>query len=261
MKTIITTLPIYDKIEKQCYERSKHSGNGIVPVLTPRHRLPSFQWKDGTDGAATVSKIEMIDKDGDTYYRNLFDNWVNATFDTFVSSGLNIISAINSDGGNDNAGIYIGAVPHIHSPAGTVVTFKGFLTLNSGGAPSVDVYYNGIVVDTVALTAGLNTITYTSAGALEIFFSIRAAGGNCNFSFTEVEVGYANINTWFSSLPSSHAITGDVYFQYKGDTLNYLLPVGEYYLKITMNTGHVYYSEWLKVDCVYENLITGLQNS
>jgi len=256
MKTIITTLPIYDKIEKQCYERSKHSGNGIIPTLTPRHRLPSFQWKDGTDGAATVSNIEMINKDGDTYYRNLFDSWVNGSFDSFTSSGLNIISAVNSDGGNDSAGVRNGAEAHIHSPIGTVITFKGFLTLNSGAAPSIDVYYNNAVVNTVALTAGLNTITYTSTGALTIFFSIRAAGGNCNFSFTNVEIGYANINSYFSALPASHAITSDVYFQYKGDTLNYSLPVGEYYLKITMDNGFIYYSEWFKVDCIYENLIT-----
>lgn len=263
MKTIITTLPIYDKIEKQCYERSKHSGNGIVPTLTPRHRLPSFQWKDGTDGAATVSKIEMINKDGETYYRNLFDHWVNTSFDTFVSSGLDIISAINTDGGNDSAAVHKSFYPtySIKSPIGTVITLTGFLTLNSGFAPVIDILYNNAVVSTISLTAGLNIINYTSPGALEIAFGIRADLGNCNFSFTNVKIGYANIDSYFPVLPASYAITGDVYFQYKGDTLNYLLPIGEYYLKITMNTGHVYYSEWFKVDCVYENLITGFTNN
>lgn len=64
MKTVITTLPIYDKLAKQCYQRSNGSGHGIHPIICPIERLPSFQWIDGTDGAVTVTKIELIDEDG-----------------------------------------------------------------------------------------------------------------------------------------------------------------------------------------------------
>ena len=66
MKTIYTSLPIYDKVEKQCYERGK---NGITspvptPITCPLHRLPSFQWLDNGDGAASVDTVELITLSG-----------------------------------------------------------------------------------------------------------------------------------------------------------------------------------------------------
>jgi hypothetical protein len=45
----------------------------------------------------------------------------------------------------------------------------------------------------------------------------------------------------------------DDYFIYNGETLNRSLPEGDYYLKIVMDSGHVYYSDWFRVDCVYCN--------
>jgi hypothetical protein len=123
MKTIITTLPIYDNILKQCYERSRRSGNGIIPIISPRHRLPSFQWLDGADGCGSVSKIE----------------------------------------------------------------------------------------------------TLTEAGTAD------------------------DITAHFAAMPT---LAHD-YFTYPGTTLSTILDVGIYYLRITMNNGKVYYSDWFKVDCVY----------
>ena len=49
------------------------------------------------------------------------------------------------------------------------------------------------------------------------------------------------------------SIAGDDYFIYNGETLNRSLLEGNHYLKIIMNTGHTYYSEWFTVDCVYCN--------
>lgn len=49
------------------------------------------------------------------------------------------------------------------------------------------------------------------------------------------------------------SLAGDDYFIYNGDTLNQSLPAGRFYLKIVMNTGHTYFSEWFQVDCVYCN--------
>jgi hypothetical protein len=131
MKTIYTTLPIYNKLAKQCYQRASHSVQVIdrpIAIKCPRYRLPSFQWLDDTDGAATVSSIHTIAFDG---------------------------------------------------------------------------------TDT-------------------------------------------DISAMFSSLP---ALAHD-YFVYNGTTLLTLLTPGFYYLKITMNNGFVYYSEWFEVDCIYENLLT-----
>ena len=49
------------------------------------------------------------------------------------------------------------------------------------------------------------------------------------------------------------SVDGDNYFIYNGDTLNSALPTGNYYLKITMTAGHIYYSDWFTVQCVYCN--------
>jgi len=131
MKTIITTLPIYDKIEKQCYQRSISSGNGIIPIISPKRRFPSFQWLDGADGATSVTKLEIIDVNG----------------------------------------------------AATDITASHFTTCPK---------------------------------------------------------------------PSTFAISGDVYFQYKGNALDADLPCGLYYLKITTNNSKVYYSEWMLITDVYD---------
>jgi hypothetical protein len=65
MKTIYATLPIYDKIEKQCYQRSKHAIKDKVPAIyCPENELPSFQWKDDTDGCTSVMSVDLIDTDG-----------------------------------------------------------------------------------------------------------------------------------------------------------------------------------------------------
>ena len=135
MKTIITTLPIYNKTAKQCYERSKHALTGMYPIVCPRHRLPSFQWIDDTDGAASVAKIETIST-------------------------------------------------------------------------------SGAIVD---------------------------------------------ITTWFT-LPAMIPLEHD-YFVYSGATLLKLLATGNYYLQITMDNGFVYFSEWFKIDCVYQNLVKFFYNS
>jgi len=39
-----------------------------LELICPRHRLPSFQWKDNGDGAASVSSIELIDEDITSYF-------------------------------------------------------------------------------------------------------------------------------------------------------------------------------------------------
>lgn len=66
-----------------------------------------------------------------------------------------------------------------------------------------------------------------------------------------------NITSYFPSLASNielvTSVAGDDYFIYGGTTLNYALPEGTWYLKITMDTNHVYYSDWFMVQCVYCN--------
>jgi hypothetical protein len=141
MKTILTTLPIYKAKRDQCYERSRSNESVIEPVQyaphTPKHRLPSFMWKDDGDGCTSVTSIYLENK-----------------------------------------------------------------------STSID------------------------------------------------------ITSYFVDLPELYtSVAGEDYFVYNGATLNYALPTGQYYLKITMDTGHVYYSDWVDVDCVYCHLTSGFTNS
>ena len=138
MKTVITTLPIYKALRDQCYERGKANGSEqFAPIFCPRHRLPSIQWMDDGDGAASVTAIYLIGDSGET-----------------------------------------------------------------------------------------------------------------------------NITTYFQALPTLYTSdAGDDYFIYNGTTLNQALPIGTYYLKIIMDTGHTYYSDWFTVQCVYCNLADTFVNT
>lgn len=66
-----------------------------------------------------------------------------------------------------------------------------------------------------------------------------------------------DITSYFPSLASNielvTSVALDNYFIYNGATLNYALPEGAWYLKITMDTNHIYYSDWFMVQCVYCN--------
>lgn len=133
MKTIYTTLPIYDSVLKQDYNRT----GCIVPIYTPRHRLPSWQF-------------------------------------------------------NAEA---------------------------------------------------------TTVGAIDGVYLINAAGAS------------TTITTYFPTLSDDYALSTDTYYKYDGDTLNYLLPYGAYYLKITTANSYIYYSEWFVVTDIYPKLVTSLTNS
>lgn len=79
--------------------------------------------------------------------------------------------------------------------------------------------------------------------------------------YLENGISSINITSYFVNLPALYtSVAGDDYFLYNGATLNYALPTGLYYLKITMNTGHVYYSDWFDVDCVYCHFTAGFTN-
>ncbi len=71
-----------------------------------------------------------------------------------------------------------------------------------------------------------------------------------------------NITTYFQALPSLTTSDGGTkYFIYEGDTLNHSLPEGNYYLKIVMNTGHIYFSDWFLVQCVYCHFADSFANT
>lgn len=141
MKTIYTTLPIFKALKDQCFQRGKVNGAvSFTPVYTPKHRLPSFMWKDDGDGATVVNAIYLVDA-------NLTETNITTTHFTGILPAL-----------------------------------------------------------------------YTT-------------------------------------------VAGDDYFIYNGETLNRSLPQGDYYLKIAMDSGHVYYSDWFRVDCVYCNFASNFVGS
>lgn len=266
MKTIYTSLPIYDRLAKQCYERARagHSGYDLpVPVVCPRHRLPSFQWLDNGDGATSVSNIELIDRGGDNYNGPTpFTGWTNNGWDvSWESSGLEFTASETSA---HIANAEINGILYID--AGELLKFHCVATINVDNL-QLYILENGALAGTYNIVSGENNIehtvlancTYVGGGLTMYISSDLATAQTVTVSNTDITIN--SINNYFVTLPASHAITGDTYFAYDGDTLNYLLPAGVYYLKITMDTGHIYYSDWFKVDCVYENLITGWTNN
>jgi hypothetical protein len=57
MKTIFTTLPIYDSLAKRDWQRT----GALIPVYCPRQRLPSFQYTLTTAEATAAGAIIQID--------------------------------------------------------------------------------------------------------------------------------------------------------------------------------------------------------
>jgi hypothetical protein len=71
-----------------------------------------------------------------------------------------------------------------------------------------------------------------------------------------------DITTYFPTLSDTVVLaTTGTYYKYDGDTLKYLLPYGNYYLKITHANGYVYYSEWIAITDIYEKLVTSWTNN
>lgn len=257
MKTIYTTLPIYDKLSKQRYERSKRvSGDKAMlhPTITPRHRLPAFQWLDNGDGATSVSKVEAFN---DTYTgveSNLSLTWpggIYNTYGTFTSSGLNITSAICGVGG----GIADTLIPVIE---GHIYILRGTLTVNSGETPAI--ISAGLYPSSPTLTAGNNIITFRAVLTGNIGFTLYNTTSS-DFSFTMATFSeiddYLPINIYTGTLPALVTEGSNDWFIYESETLRFLLPEGEWYLKITMDNGYVYYSDWFFVDCIFNNYLTG----
>jgi hypothetical protein len=270
MKTIYTSLPIYDRLEKQCFEKGKKGGfNTPVPIVCPRHRLPSFQWNAEADNMGAVTKVELIDQQGETYNGNTgIKEWTNGTFDSVSTNGLEILSAVNMAAAPDahNANMLTTASYNYHAHAGEVIRFKGTLDITAGTPSTMPqiIFFNnsGAEGASVSLAEGVNEITHTvlaNSATLNPSDGLQigiTAISKVTFTLTDVEITVDTINQLFPTLPATTVLTTDTYYSYNGDTLNYLLPVGIYYLKITTANGFILYSDWFKVDCVYENIIT-----
>jgi hypothetical protein len=261
MKTINTSLPIYDRISKQCYEMAKkgHSGyDNPVPIICPRHKLPSFQWNAESDNMGVISKIEMVNGDYTGSETSMASGWTNITFGTLTTVGLNITSAISTGGGN----AFVTSTS-LTIKRGEEIRIQGILTLNSGTAPLVTLL--GTTPRYTAINAGVvDIILVAEKDTTGVSLGILDDGNATNFAFanvtiTKVDNAYG-IHAFFQTLPAENIVGTDSYYSYNGDTLKYLMEPGTYYLKITMENDYILYSEWFKVTCVYDNLVTAWTN-
>jgi hypothetical protein len=148
MKTINTVLPVYDRKEKQAYERAKKSlKDDMYSVTTPRFRLPSMLWNVESDDPGVITHIEMIDRDGDKAI-NVHgmgewphdasigaEKWYNSApaFGTLTVQQLDILSAIIVPVGGATA-----RTQFIYCRTGDVLTLTGNLTINSGPNPTFE---------------------------------------------------------------------------------------------------------------------------
>ena len=186
--------------------------------------------------------------------------WNNNTYDTFTFSGANVTSCIKTTAAGiatANNTVIWGTVPGGIS-INERIRIKASLTLNSGTAPKITLIDGGTgtsISNIVTLQAGDNYLvlktTSTAASFAIMIFNNNMELVNCSIVFS---LGSKTV------IPELFTNLTDDYFQYNGDTLCYLLPYGDYYLKISTANGNVYYSDWLRIDCVYENLISDLTN-
>jgi len=187
--------------------------------------------------------------------------WVNnaTAYDTFTSVNRDITSAIKTTAAGVASCwnvISVGSVPDVITASETI-RIKVVLTLNSGTAPKcvlqrTDTSAN--ISNIVTLSAG-TSIIYLTATSTITGFAIAFYNGNGETSNWSAVLTLGEK----SVIPKLYALTDD-YFQYKGETLGLLLPIGAYYLRITTVLGFIYYSDWFVVTDIYSNLISGWTN-
>ena len=257
MKTITTVLPVYDKISKQCFERGKKGGvDKPIPIICPRHRLPSMQWNVQNDNPGIITSVNLISSTGDNMSSPVRSTyWLNVNYETFNFSGLDIINAINIGGGNG----VTSCTPTFHLSIGDTVEVTGDFVLNSGTAPTLRIS-DGVHDYSHTLSSSTNKYESTVTDTGDYYINIETAVAS-NFSFINVKIVTDSFTNYLQNLPELITGLSDEYFQYNEDSLNFLMPTGVYYLKFTTVNGFEYYSDYFEVKCVYKNLIYEFTNS
>jgi len=279
MKTINTVLPVYNKIEKQCYRRARDIADEKHPVLCPRWRLPSMQWNVEADDPGCLCSIRLIDleeNESEILPHNFFSgerqfnfdhgNVTNAGYDTFADASPFGFTAIKTTAADVD---YVFTDPFAVTKGDSFLV-RTELTLNSGTAPQIFIVDNAgsEISNIVRLETG---IPYPATDFYFYVLTVTDTDAAARLRFrnnaTELSNYYVEFAISDTCAPSIYSDLTDEYFQYKGGiTAGYAgilsyLPSGIYYLKFTTVNGYVYYSDIFKVDCIYPNLITGWANS
>ena len=260
MKTIYTTLPVYDRLAKQCYERAHgpRRGMGIVPIMTPRYRLPSMQWNVEDDDPGYIDDIQLVDTNGaetdleNTVVQNQLDvigmaNIGNSAYDGFTSTNYYQFTAQKTTA----AGVAYAYTDSFTVVKNKVIWINYALTL-TGDAPKL------VIVDNAG--TDISPIHTMTAGAHSAKLTVSATG-TARIRIRSLDTEECDIAIslawWDTAYPGLNTELTDEFFIYDGHTLGRLLPSGLYYLKMTTINGYIYYSDWFRVDCIYPNLLTG----
>ena len=163
MKTIYTTLPIYDKKSKQSYEVSKRASKDFLCAVTcPITELPSFQWLDYNDNCSSVTRIDLIDLQG------------NVTNITSYFASMPISHSITGD----YYFVYIGGALNSPIPCGPAylkLTMDNSLVYYSDWFNAQDIY-NGLgycddyLIMRFSNTSDFGNILYSSGFTQKLWF-------------------------------------------------------------------------------------------
>jgi len=219
MKTIYTTLPVYDRLAKQNYEKVKASKLDMLsPIKTPQWRLPSMEWNVEADDPGEITWIDLKNKDGNNISSsfNRYNIWSNNSCPTFNVNNLEVNQVIQS-----NVAHYIYLHITFWGRVGDIITLSGNFSLAAGSAPSIRCNIaGGALVTQYTAQAGQNDYTWTLAADnyYQIAMGYVAAS---NYSFTNVSLSLPYSNELFYSnrfkLTDGQNVSYDTFSQSYGD--------------------------------------------
>lgn len=159
MKTIPTVLPIYNRIEKQSFQRALGvSGDKpiVAPVITPLHKLPVFQFQPTTENG--IIDLELMGPDDVVIApASKTPTFTNISYSTYTAVGDTVTAvAPNATTRGQISGIF----PYT---AGQIYKVDVYLTYTSGEYPFLDFFNQFMAIQTEPLMAGMNTIFFQSS--------------------------------------------------------------------------------------------------
>jgi hypothetical protein len=249
MKTVYGCLPFYDSIVKQDFNRIK----SILPILCPSNQLPSFQIALGSTAIASADRsivaenFVLINKDYDGTEEAVATDWVSDTFDTtFNHSGLSITEGKNVGSAcianTDSFVVEKGDMIHVQGimSGSTGIYPRLWFSNDYGGGPYIDPQDGTVDLTLIVRTAGSTSIRMDVVGAID-------------FSFTGLTItiikNQKSLYWYLSEMPSYYTPTDtslSPYVKYNGPVTSIALPLGIYYLRLTIGVN-VYYSDYIAV--------------
>jgi len=277
MKTIHTTLPVYDSLDKQDYRRTRNK----LPVHCPRWRLPAMQWNVEDDDPGELCSMRLVDIDGTEtellLYWFMNSIWhINTGWAAVTNAGYDVFNSPNGYSFNATKTTAID-VDYAFSDVFSVVDRETYLLytnldLITGVAPQAYIVDStgAIISNVVRIGTG---ISYPGAPTIFTYvMNITATDANARIRFRHLTTELSNyVLTFFIHKTTAPALYNDLtnsYFQYKGGisggsytaASRKFLPYGNYYLKMTTVNNYVYYSEIFAITDIYPNLISSWVN-